>query len=495
MQVIKKDGWSEPFNRSKYELSIAKALLHAGEDVKSEVMKLFIGGMTAALLKEYESASVVSTFDIEVFTRSLLSEEYRKYYNASIKEIKVKKEEGVSFEEEIYLRAKRAFHRGEIRLLQDTPTQLFNLEDKKAVNAIKRATTKEMKILIRVTDAKRQIDSLIELIEVLEGEDYYFFVETNKASSIDTMETLGYERERIYFILSSTLLSLAEQNTTLYKLFTTHTRSVNVNARDYVKRIIGNHRVKVLFSDNIYDSFCASSERFLVNAINPYTGMIYNENSSCERGAVNVMKMYDKELGVFQYSKFTSAVKTLVFALNNTIRSREFIMSERKISISICGFNELMKVMNIEIGSEKSIAILNSLSGIMAEAAYLASAKYAENYGRCAVYNDEVIKNIRNKSIFRTEVVDAVTNNGVYNSIVIGSPAYGELVTDTVWKDARFQLAYMAAYNEFADTPIMGTVQFADKIDRMYDNVMEAWRMGLGVISLKQHLEKEDSHV
>jgi len=488
MEIIKRDGWHEPFNRSKYEISIARTLLRAGEDVKSDVNKLFIGGMTAALLKEFEERQLITTFDIEKFTRSMLNEKLRSFYHTSTKTNAISQP---SFEEEVFLRTKRALLRGDIKLLPDSPTQLFNLDDKKAVNAIKRAITKEVKILIRVSDARRQMNELIELIEVLEGEDYYFFVETNKAASIDTMETLGYERSRIYFILSSTLLSLAEQNTTPYKLFTTHTRSKNVNARDYVKRIVGGSYVNAIFSDNIYDTFCASSDRMLINAINPHTGMIYNENSSCERGAVSVLNLYDKELEVFQYSKFTSAVKTLVFALNDVIRSRELTMSERKISVSMWGFNDLMKSMNIEIGSEKSIAILNSLSGIMSEAAYLASAEYAEKYGRCAVYNDEVTKNIRNKSIFRSEVVDAVTNNGVYNSVVIGSPAYGELITTTVWQDARFQLAYMAAYNEFADTPIVGTVQFTGKEDRMYDNLMEAWRMGLGIISLKQVLEVE----
>jgi len=117
----------------------------------------------------------------------------------------------------------------------------------------------------------------------------------------------------------------------------------------------------------------------------------------CQFGYVNLFSFYNKNKQAIDYDQLKAVVMLLVRVLDDaieysstvlpTVQSRNLIKAKRKIGIGVCGFADLLRVMNIPYGSRKSCVILEEILVFINYHSKVASHILAQSRGSFGAFN------------------------------------------------------------------------------------------------------------
>lgn len=194
-----------------------------------------------------------------------------------------------------------------------------------------------------------------------------------------------------------------------------------------------------LFWDRIQNwNLLKNTKEFEFAGTNPCAEEPLPAGGSCLLGSINLAAFVkDKK---FQYDEFEKAVKLSVKALNDVLEEglslhplqeqRESVENWRQIGLGIFGLADMLIKMEIEYGSEKSIALCDKIAFSMIDNALCASAILAKERGAFPKCNTEEIIStpffMHNAS---EETIELVKQYGLRNSQLLTIAPTGTLST------------------------------------------------------------------
>lgn len=207
----------------------------------------------------------------------------------------------------------------------------------------------------------------------------------------------------------------------------------------------------ILFWDRITKyNLMSEDESFSYAGTNPCGEEPLPAGGSCLLGAMNLSEYYNKNLNIFEYSKFGRDVRTAVRYLNEVLdegqelhplqEQRDTVKELRQIGLGFMGLADLFIKMGIEYGSSKSIEVCHHIGYIMIYNAIRESVDLATEKGefeKCnpiKIMNSDFWKHNIGENpwisdIDKKSLVEDMMENGIRNSQLLTCAPTGTIST------------------------------------------------------------------
>lgn len=228
-----------------------------------------------------------------------------------------------------------------------------------------------------------------------------------------------------------------------------------VNARDVLQLIAKTNwdyaEPGILFWDRITKyNLMSEDESFSYAGTNPCGEEPLPAGGSCLLGAMNLSEYYNKNLNIFEYSKFGRDVRTAVRYLNEVLdegqelhplqEQRDTVKELRQIGLGFMGLADLFIKMGIEYGSSKSLEVCHHIGYIMIYNAIRESVDLAAEKGefeKCnpiKIMNSDFWKHNIGENpwisdIDKKSLVEDMMENGIRNSQLLTCAPTGTIST------------------------------------------------------------------
>ena len=161
-----------------------------------------------------------------------------------------------------------------------------------------------------------------------------------------------------------------------------------------------------------------------ISATNPCGEQILPIGGVCLLGSLNLTQFIDVNNNDWDYKKMGKVIPTAIRFMDNVNDKtyvpldlqKENLMSKRRIGLGIMGYGSSLMMMKARYGSQKALDLTEKLMSFMANTAYQASAKLAEEKGKFPLFDREKYLSGNFIKVLSDETKQMISEHGVRNS-------------------------------------------------------------------------------
>jgi ribonucleoside-diphosphate reductase alpha chain len=201
-----------------------------------------------------------------------------------------------------------------------------------------------------------------------------------------------------------------------------------------------------------------------INATNPCGEQVLPVGGVCLLGNLNVTQLVDREAGTIDYDLVDDLVPLAVRFLDNVNdlsyvpleEQQRNLQQKRRIGLGHYGDGSALTIMGIRYGSEEGAKVMRELQERLANMAYQASAKLAEEKGAFPLYDEqEYLENSRFVERLSSETKQMIARHGLRNSHLLSIQPTGNTSTLANAPSSGIEPIFMHSYIRTAEQPAL----------------------------------------